>query len=434
MNYRIFVLLPLALLFGGMGMGQTSFDKWLKKKEDFKIHPFMMTQVWSNYSMGHEAYDKETGRYERVDDRFNVLLRRMRLGFRAQPYDNLQFTIVGAYDLIGRDVQTSLAGGANNKDIPDFGIWDAFFQWRIKPGSEAFNLVGGYFRPQLSRESITSGWAASSMEKAMSQTYIRKHLTGAGPGRAAGINLGGLFLSKSKKLGLNYNLGIFNPLNTADNGNSTGRKFAPLLAGRAVFYLGDPEMSTYKIGYDINYFGKRKGFSIGLGGSYQGQTDLFLESNTAAVDWLFNWGPLNLDGEWNSMRRRGSRPLPDNTVREFVYPSYTGHIRAGYNLILGRKFFIEPVFMAVQFNGALDAAGQADAKSVGASSGKEYTYDAGINWHLSERNLKIMLHYTWNKGDAGDAEPGSTVNQYFSQLGQPIRRGNWIGLGVNAVF
>ena len=64
----------------------------------------MMLQLWSSYSVGQEVYNPEQNQYESVDDRLNVQLRRARLGFKAEPYEGLQFTIAGAYDLIGRDV------------------------------------------------------------------------------------------------------------------------------------------------------------------------------------------------------------------------------------------------------------------------------------------------------------------------------------------
>ncbi|MCB0550624.1 MAG: hypothetical protein KDD19_23845 [Phaeodactylibacter sp.] len=432
---KYFTIVLLAFVPFTLAFGQGDFQGWLKKKEGFKIEPYMMIQLWSSYSTGQEVYHPERNRYEGVDSRFNVQLRRVRLGFKAEPYEGLQFNVVGAYDLIGRDVLSGQVGGGNNGSLPEFGIWDAYFQWRLKKGSEAFNLVGGYFRPQLSRESITSGWSVNSMEKAMSQGYIRRHLVGTGPGRALGLNLGGLLLADNGQLGFNYNLGIFNPLTLANNGNSVGNDFAPLVVGRAVVYLGDPEMEKYKIGYDINYYGQRKGLAIGAGGSWQGQTEAFTRSYAASTDFLFNWGPLNIDGEWNFMWREGSRLPADEVERSFTYNSNTGHLRLGYNIIAGKKAFLEPAFMVMQFNGAKDLTGQADAKAIGASSGTERTYDAGINWYLNKKHLKLMLHYTWREGDAGEAAPGFTGNQYFSQSDVgAIHRGNWLGLGANAIF
>lgn len=426
-------LLATALLLNTLLLSQQKFDNWLDFAKDANIQPFLMTQFWSSYSMDMEVYDEELEKYVPVDDRLNFQLRRMRLGFRAQPYEQLKFVFVGAYDLIGRDLLAAHVGSPNNGSVPNFGVWDAFLQYKISPNSERFNLVAGYFRPQFSRESITSGWSTNSMEKSMSQTYIRRHLVGSGPGRAPGLNLGGLL--KGEKIGLNYNLGLFTPLYHALGGNSTGTSFSPLLSGRAVLYLGQPESNTYKIGYDINYFNQRKGLSLGLAGAWQGETDLFSQSAALGLDLLFNWGPLNLDADWNFMSREGEETDEENGRQTFNYQSNTGHVRLGYNLILAGKYFIEPVFMVMQFNGGLTEEEQAHAKKLGAFSGKERTYDVGLNWYLNKKRLKLLLHYTWREGNPGAAGAGATVNQYFSQGGLgAIRRGNWLGLGLHAIF
>lgn len=422
----LFTFISSAVLFG-----QSTFDGWLKPKEGRKIEPFVMVQLWGNYTFDQAVFDQTAGEYVAVEDRWNVLLRRARLGFRAEPYPNLKFTVVGAYDLIGRDLLSGLEGGINNGSLPEFGIWDAFFQWRISPKSQAFNLVGGYFRPQFGRESITSGWSVNSMEKAMSQNYIRKHLVGTGPGRAAGLNLGGLFWEQGAAVGINYNIGIFNPVTLALNGNSVGSAFAPLVVARTVFNFGDPEMTTYKIGYDINYFNERKGVSLGLAGAWQGQTELFDASYATEADVLFNWGPWNVDGEWIWMWRESSRTQD----KSFTQGGQTGHIRLGYNLILADRYFIEPVAMLMAFNGAMETGDQVEAALVGEAAGKERTYDLGVNWYLDQKRLKLMFHYTWRRGDAGAAGDGSKVNSFFSQSGLgPIRRGNWLGLGLHAIF
>lgn len=433
MNKILQVVFFLLLLFtsGTASFAQKTFDNWLKKKEGAKIEPFVMLQLWSTYSMNQKVYNNTTSSYDPVEDRFNLLLRRARLGFRAEPYEGLQFNFITAYDMLGRDVNSALVGGDNNGSQPEFYIWDAFLQWKVNKSSESLNIIAGYFRPQISRESITSAWAVNSMEKAMSQNYIRNHLVGSGPGRAVGLNLGGLLLHHK----INYNFGVFNPVFHANGGNSTGKDFSPLLVGRIAYNIGDPEMDSYKISYDINYYNQRKGLTLAAGGAWQGKTNLFNESYTASTDVLLNLGAFNLDGEWNWLWREGERTLSDQQFRSFTYLSQTRHIRAGYNMILNNKYFLEPSFMLMQFNGAKDTIEQADAKAIKASSGSETTYDIGINWYLNKKNLKLALHYTWRDGDPGDAGEGATVNQFFNQTEVgAIRRGNWLGLGLSAIF
>jgi len=406
-------------------------EMWLKKKEDFKFDIRMMVQLWTLYTMDQEVYNAETGSYEGVDDRFNTNLRRARLIMRGQPYPRLKYSLVMFYDLAGRDLLSASVGG-NNPAQPNFGVWDGFFQYQLSKGSQSAWLTGGWFRPQMQRESITSGWSVNSFEKSMSQNYLRRHLVGTGPGRAAGLNIGGLI--QGEKIGLNYNLGVFNPLTTSPLGRTVGQEFAPLIAGRAVLYLGDPELTKYKIGYETNFYNKRKGVSLDFNASYQGQTDLFEESIAFGPGMLLNWGPLNLDGEWMFMTRSGARTTGEGALRSFDYSSNTGHVRVGYNITVG-KYMLEPVFMVMQFNGGEAAVEQLDASAVGSFSGSEQTYDAGVNFYLDRRNLKLMLHYTWRDGDPGAAGDGARVNQFFSQGGiGAIRRGNWLGLGLHAIF
>lgn len=401
-------------------------DLWLKKKDDFKFDIRMMVQLWSLYTMDQEVFNPETEQYETVDNRFNTNLRRARLIVRGNPYPRLKYSLVMFYDLAGRDLLSASVGGANAAQ-PNFGVWDGFFQYQLSKGSEAAWLTGGWFRPQFQRESITSGWSVNSFEKSMSQNYVRRHLVGTGPGRAAGLNLGGLL--QGEKVGLNYNVGVFNPLYTGEFGQTVGRNFSPLFSARTVLYLGDPELTNYKIGYETNYYNKRRGVSLDFNASYQGETDLFEESIAIGPGMLLNWGPLNLDGEWIWMTRSDSRGN-----QSFDYTSNSGHVRVGYNFIVG-KYMLEPVFMAMQFNGGETAEEQANASAVGAFSGNERTYDLGVNWYIDRRNLKLMLHYTWRDGDSGAAGDGARVNQFFSQGGVgAIRRGNWLGVGLHAIF
>lgn len=405
--------------------------RWLPKKEGFKLTIKSMVQLWSIYSTDFEIYNASTGAYERVDDRFNVSLRRARLAFSGEPYPRLQYTVMLFYDQIGRDVLSSGIGVTNKAD-PSVGIWDAFFQWKALPQSEALNVVAGWFRPQIQRESITSGWSVNSFEKSMSQSYVRNHLVGTGPGRAAGINIGGLV--NRDHLGFNYNVGVFTPATTALNGSSSGKNFSPLLTGRVVLTLGDPEFKEYGISYDINYFNQRKGLSLDFNAAVQGKSEQFESASTFGPGFLLNYGPLNLDGEWMWMSRSGREELPEQEVRKFPSKTGAGHIRAGVNIPAGR-FVLEPIVMVMHFEGAYDAAGQADAAALKNSSGAETTYEVGINYYLDQKRLKLMLHYTFREGDPGAAGDGAMVNQYFSQSGVgAIRRGNWLGLGLNAVF
>ena len=433
---KVNLLIFTGLLLAGHLTAQTdavkmpTTQRWLPKNSRYLPEVKVFMQLWGIHSTGMEVFDADSGQYEDVDDRFNVSLRRARVAFLGEPYNQLKYNVAFFYDQTGRDVLSSGVGGSNKAD-PAVGVLEAFVHWKIGK-SEALNLLGGFFRPQVQRESITGAWATSSFEKSMSQNYLRNHLVGTGLGRTVGLNLGGIIAKN--KISLNYNLGIFNPLTADYAGTSVGTKYTPLLAGRVSLSLGDPEFSKYGIAYDINFFNKRKGVSLDFNVARQGETDLLQSSTTYGPGLLLNWGPLNLDGEWMWLKRTGEAYLLPDNLRTFTAGSATGHARLGVNLAISR-FVLEPVFMVMKFNGALDGVEQFEAELAKMPSGEETTYDAGINWYLDGKNLKLALHYTWRNGDPGDAGDGSQVNAFFTQNGVgAIRRGNWLGLGLNAIF
>lgn len=398
---------------------------WLKKNPDFKIAPFMMVQLWGVYSSDMLADVNADGSLEEVDARFNPHLRRARIGFRTNPYEDLKFTVVAYYDLMGRDALGSSIGGANNPHGTEFGIWDAFFQYKISKESDALHLTGGFFRPQLGRESITSGFATTSGEKAMQQNYIRRHLVGTGPGRAVGVNVGGILDVRDTNLRLNYNLGMFTPQKTSELPNTVGQSWSALWVARAVLMIGDPEMSSYKIGYQTNYYNERNGVSIGFGGSFQDETDLFTRSYSYGFDLLANYGRWNFDTDWLWMFREDNRIYGANIATD----SYAGHVRGSYNIVLNNGKILEPVLMWMRFSGPLSAQKQGYARTLGSFSGSNDTYNIGFNYYLNTHRYKIIAHYVIQEG-------GSGRNQYFSQsaLGVPIERSNYFLVGINLIF
>jgi hypothetical protein len=400
---------------------------WLQRKPGAELKLSAMLQFWTTYTMGQEIFDADLKTYLPVEDRLNAYFRRARVLLRGEPYEGLNYYLALHFDQAGHDL-LSATQGPNNAAEPAVGVWDAFVQWRLPFAGDALHLTGGWFRPQFQRESITPAWSVASMEKSTSQNYVRQHLTGRGPGRAAGLNIGGMV--KGERVSLLYNAGLFNPLLTGLGGNSVGIKYAPLLTGRVSLSLGDPEMERYAIAYTTQYFGERKGISFDFNLARQGQTDQFESAVAFGPGFLFNYGPWNLDGEWIWMQRNGHSAGD----RFFSARAASGHVRFGYNIPAGR-FLLQPAGMLMLFDGAMDAAGQADARALKLSAGTEHSIDFGLNWYLNRRDLAIQLHYTMHRGDAGAAEDGSTVNAFFNQatIGA-IRRGNWIGLGFNAVF
>ncbi len=426
-----FVLSLLLIILPIVVKAQEEKSRWVEKIESFQLQPFFGLQLWSTYSFGTEIYDEEKQFYQKVDNRLNSQIRRTRFGIKGEPYPHLKFNFTASLDVVGRDLLAGTDAGVNNGGSPKFRIWNAYVQWKALKNSEAVNIIAGYQLPQIGRASMTAALRSTSLEKSWSQNYLRRHLTGIGPGRALGINLGGLLSSPSPDLNFGYNFGVFNPVFESFSGNSTGIKYAPLLVSRLVMHIGDPEMKSYSISHKINYFSKRKGLSIALAGAHQNATDLFASNQALGWDFLFNWKHFNFDGEWTIIRRKA---LPDPTLNgeapDQIVTANTGYIRMSYNIFLKNKWMVEPVIMMVQFNGPLDSEDQLIASSMKSNSGKDHSMNVGGNLYFNP-NLKLSLHYTFRSGDEGEAGPGATVNNYFFQPGVgAIKRGEWLGLGL----
>ncbi len=406
---------------------QTNKDKkdWLTKMEEYKIKFSLGVQLWSTYTLNQEVYDQADGRYERVDNRFSTELRRSRLALSGQPYTFLKFNFVGSLDFVGRDVLSATQAGANNGASPIFRIWNAFVQWNLFPKADFLHVTMGYLPPQIGRESMTAALRVTSMAKAWTQNYLRRHLVGTAPGRAMGLNLGGLFFSKGSSVALSYDFGLFNPTYHSFLGNSVGVRTAPLFSGRIVLHLGDPEFSKYTIGHQVNSFNRRNGVSIGLAAARQGETEIFDDNTAVSLDWLINWTSLNIDGEW-TLLDRSQRDLKTNVT--------TGYFRVSNNIPLAKDHILEPVFCVSGLKGPLDALEQRMAVRLRSFAGTDFIYSIGMNYYFNP-DLRLSLNYSWQSADVGDARPGATFNNYLFQDGVgAIRRGNWLGTGIVAIF
>ncbi|MEZ4983859.1 MAG: porin [Saprospiraceae bacterium] len=401
---------------------------FLKKWDKYKLQPIVGFQVWTTYTTGTEVFNATTGQYDAVDNRLNTQLRRSRFGIKGQPYPNLQFNVTAALDLVGQDVLTGVEAPGNNGGSPTFRVWNAYMTWKLTNKSEHFNLSFGYLLPQIGRESMTAALRSTSFEKAWSQNYLRRQLTGIGPGRAGGVNMGGIFRKTDANIGWGYDVGVFNPVFEMYNGNSTGNRFSPLVVGRFHVTYGDGESAKYSLGHKVNYHSQRKGITLGVVAAQQGATDLFYTNQAAGVDLLLNWKHLNIDGDWTVLQRQTA----DMSHRKVT--SQTGYVRCSYNLHLANGYMLEPVAMWVQFSGEMDEEGQAAASAAGAFAGKDQTIDVGLNLYFNP-DLKLSLHYSLRDGDAGFAGAGARVNNYFNQSGiGAIHRGDWAGLGLVSLF
>jgi len=251
-----------------------------------------MMQVWGTYTPRTRTFSGGPfPRYHSQHSIWNTQVRRARVGLKGEILPRLHYTAILAFDQIGHDALAGTTGGANNGAFPGVGILDAFVTWGIRRDGKGIHLTAGYFRPQYGRESITSGFAVNSIEKTMDQNYLREHMVYSNPGRAAGINAGCQMRLGSDKAWLRWDAGLFNP----DQGYPGN--FPLLGVGRIAGTWGDPESEGYSLSHRINYFGKRQGLTVGVGGSLGRGQAFYVRSWTYGLDLLWNHGPFQLDGE-----------------------------------------------------------------------------------------------------------------------------------------
>lgn len=406
---------------------ETEKKNWLGKlEEDLKLKPSVNLQMWAVYSDRMEVYDQDKMAYEEVDSRLNFMLYRSRYGINMQPYKNLTFNFTVAADFVGRDALSPLDAGQNNGANPFFRLWQTFLRLKLNPEKETAVLTGGYFSPRIGRESLTNPLKSTSMEKAWSQNYLRRHLVGTGPGRAGGMNFGGLFYEEGRKVSFQYDIGLFSPIYQSVGGNSTGVQSSPLATGRLLFMFGEPESKKYMGGHKPNHFGKRKGVSVCIEGAAQGNTDLFSNSLTYGMNLLVNLGQLNVDADWHFLSR-------ETTVESIRSNANTGYVRVSYNCPLKNGRILETAATYVKYNGEMELGGQLAAAAVGMPAGEDEHIDLGLNLYFNP-NLKLALHYTLRDGDAGALGDGSTINNFFNSGAGAVRYGNWLGFGISAAF
>jgi hypothetical protein len=401
LRYKLnsFALATVLLLVEFHASAQEKY--WIQTDSLFKyVQPSASLQFWTTYSMGEQAQLTDNGPLESVQDRLSFMARRARIGFKGKPYKKLSYAVSIQYDNLGKDKLSAVRGGTNTGDL---GILDAYITLRLT-NNDLASLTLGYFHPQLSRECITGDLLVNSFDKSPSQTYIRQHIVGKNYGRATGINVGGM--KQKDVFTVGYNVGLFNNNTTANDQSNlpetTGKYWSPLVVERITFSFGDPDIKTYSINYDANnYFNKRNGITIGVNSSQQGKTELFKINKASGFDVLANFAHFNFDGEWLWLER---------TVEGQSFTAQTGHVRAGYNVILKQKFFLEPCLMMMFFDG----------NNGGRIYGQDRMYDAGINWYLNKKNCKLSLHYIIQEGKGN--------NGYTD--GVTFKKGNFIGGGL----
>lgn len=390
-----------------------------QKLADYQIKGSVGLQLWSTYSMDGRLFDGASGRFTDIGNRLNTQIRRSRYKLTGRPYPTLSFRIVAALDLVGHDVLSATEAGGNNAPSPQFRLWDALINWQLLPQSDALHFSVGYFLVPHSRESLTGAMHSTSFEKPWSQNYIRRHLAGSGPGRAAGLKLAGQLSAATDQFHFSYELAVQNPTFQALAGNSGGRMTSPLLVGRLSLQFGDPESEVYRATRRVNYFGQRQGLSLGFGVARQGVSAIFSSNSSYGADFLLNYQNWQLDGEYYRLLRTDGVASSN---------SATGFLRIGRNLPWKKGFIWQPVISFWFFEGPTDLEGQLRASRLDSFTGQDRSLEIGTNLYFNPE-LKLSLFYVIRAGAAGAIGPAEVQNNYYRQPGvELIERGNYLGL------
>ncbi|WP_368670807.1 hypothetical protein [Myxococcus sp. AM010] len=221
-------------------------------------------------------------------------------------------------------------------------------------------LSVGLFRPQVGRESLTSGFEVDSLDKAITQGPLRQHLTGRESGRAPGVDVGGLLQGEGWSVRYDSGLVVHRP-------GSEGTRRPPLLVARAALTLGAPEAEAYSLSLPMNDFGLRPGFTLAL----QGSTEPGGDSRSWGVDALLRLRPLVLSAELHQVASPQGHAL-------------LAHLRAGFNLPGPGATVLEPWALA-----AWGAGGALEDTPGGAR------LDAGLSWYLQRQAFRATLGGRW---------------------------------------
>lgn len=354
------------------------------------VQPYVNLQFWSMYSDGLVSGG------DGAPDRVASYFRRGRLGLKGKLLANLSYDVQCSFDYLGKDPNLASKGKVNTGTV---SLWSAYATYDVFPKSDWLMVSAGTFLPHLSRESVTSPWSTSSLDKGETSCYLRQFVTGKTNGICPGVNVGGVGpVGKSQLL---YNVAF---ITRQDNTSITTETWSPVLLGHVVLNVGDKEWSSYKYTLSGNATKRQKLASLGLGASTQGGTDVFGSSSTYGADVLIYLNGFKLDGEYYFLNRKNQ----ENYVGACLM------IRAACNIFLKKDWILEPAFMLNQFNGA------DTFQDASFYDGEDRMLDAGLNLISAKRKMKLSMHYINRTGDG-------TKNYRVSSSGT---YGNYFNLGI----
>ncbi len=358
------------------------------------ITPYLKVQFWNVASQGVTTDDTEAA------SRFASYFRRGRFGVKGKVLPELSYDVMFSFDNLAKDGFSSTKGVVNAGAI---AVWSAYFTYDLLPESNWLNITGGYLLPHLSRESTTSPWNTSSLDKAENSCYLRQFVTGKANGISPGINLGGL--GDLGKQTLIYNVVL---INRQDAVSIMETNWSPVLLGHFMLNFGDKEFSKYKYCFSNNLLKKQTSATFGLGFSTQGKTDVFKSSQSVSADVTIYLGHLKINGEYNHLIRKNN----------LEYNADCFMVRAGYNIFLEKNWVLEPTAMFETFQG--------DENFGDASyfNGTDEKLDVGVNLISTKKKVKVNIHYIHHSGDG-------TKNRYIKNSKYP---GDYVSLGLQLII
>ncbi|MBN2636014.1 MAG: hypothetical protein JXR61_07075 [Prolixibacteraceae bacterium] len=368
-----------------------------KEMEDSKFKPtatpYLKVQFWNVFSEGIHSENEISA------NRLASYFRRARFGLKGNLLPEISYDIMLSSDYLAKDDNLSTKGSASTA----ISVWSFYFTWKVNPENDWLNITGGYFLPHLSRESTTSPWYTSSLDKTEASCYLRQFVTGKTNGISPGINIGGF--GKIGKQTAVYNIAY---INRQDKTSIQTKNWFPVVLGHFMLNFGDSEFQKYKYTFSNNLLRKQTSATFGLGFSTQGKTDAFTYTSTFNADATIYLGSLKIDGEYSQLIRRN----------EYYYQANCVSVRTGYNIFLKNNWVLEPTAMVEMFSGN---EASSDASFF---DGKDKILDLGINLISAKRNVKVNLHYVFHEGEG-------TKNHYINNNSRP---GNFAVLGIQYII
>lgn len=405
-NSRIILGAFVWLLALGPLLGQSKPD----------VSPILGFQLWSTYS---QLGDMSSGDSLDLDNgRTNIYIRRVRLGFRANIDERWNLVAVTSFDNYGKDDRSGSLGASSNQKKHPFTFWNMWVRYKVT-SNDALYITAGYLPPQVSREANTAFLRIASLEKASSQSYIRRHVVGASHGRSVGINAGGRLKMPSDRFVVNYNVGIFNPHTFTAEGSSGN-----LMTFQIGLESGQKLIKASPILMPSFFFEGQSNFQLSSSGSLQENDLLQATQFSYGVDMSINYRNMNLSAEWYILGTQKNN--------EDALTTSTGFLRLGYNHKMENERFLHPVVTFSGFVGAKSIDEQLQASALGMDSGEDLSLEFALNYYFNKK-VRAMVAYTHRWGDQGENPNTVRTNEYFFQKGVGyFNRPNYWAIGLLA--